>query len=208
MSKSRLVFRLIIGAVLLAPPAVTHAQGQIGAIVGATFSTLRGVDDLDSRTGLLGGLALVLPTSGPLGLEIDGLFVSKGAKGTNTGPDGLKLDYVEVPVLLRLSLAPGLPVSPHVYAGPYLGYQIRCKVQGTSADCDDVPGISTKTVDIGGTAGGGVNVALGGMILTGGLRYSFGVSKVADFDVGTVNESAKNGTFAVYAGLGFRLGSR
>lgn len=208
MSKSRLVFRLIIGAALLVPPAVTQAQGQIGAIVGATFSTLRGVDDLDSRTGLLGGLALVLPTSGPLGLEIDGLFVSKGAKGTNTGPDGLKLDYVEVPVLLRLSLAPGLPVSPHVYAGPYLGYQIRCKVQGTSADCDDVPGISTKTVDIGGTAGGGVNVALGGMILTGGLRYSFGVSKVADFDVGTVNESAKNGTFAVYAGLGFRLGSR
>ena len=74
MSKSRLVFRLIIGAALLVPPAVTQAQGQIGAIVGATFSTLRGVDDLDSRTGLLGGLALVLPTSGPLGLEIDGLF--------------------------------------------------------------------------------------------------------------------------------------
>jgi hypothetical protein len=206
MSKSRLVLRLIICAGLFVPTAVTHAQGQIGAIVGGSFSTLRGIDDLDSHTALFGGLALVLPGSGSLGLEIDGLFVSKGAKGTNTGPDGLKLNYIEVPVLLRLSLAPGLPVSPHVYAGPYLGYQISCKVQGTSADCDDVPGISTKTVDIGGTAGGGVNVAVGGMILTGGLRYSFGVSKVADFDVGTVNESAKNGTFAVYAGLGFRLG--
>lgn len=208
MLKHRSVLRLIIGASLVLPTTAIHAQGQIGAIVGATFSTLRGVDDLDSRTGLLGGLQLVLPSSGPLGLEIDGLFVSKGAKGTNTGPDGLKLDYVEVPVLLRLSLAPGLPVSPHVYAGPYLGYQISCTVQGTSADCDDVPGVSTKTVDIGGTVGGGVNVALGGMILTGGLRYSFGVSKVADFDVGSVNESAKNGVFAVYAGLAFRLGSR
>lgn len=208
MSKSSLVLRFILGAGILAPAGVTHAQGQIGAIVGATFSTLRGVDDLDSRTGLLGGLALVLPTGGALGLEIDGLFVSKGAKGTNTGPDGLELNYVEVPVLLRFSLAPGLPVSPHFYAGPYLGYQISCKVQATSADCDDVPGINTKTVDIGGTAGGGVNVSLGGMILTGGLRYSFGVSKVADFDVGTVNESAKNGTFAVYAGLGFPLGGR
>jgi hypothetical protein len=206
MSKCTSALRLFIGASLFLPAAAVHAQGQFGAIVGATFSTFRGVDDLDSRTGLLGGLSLVLPSSGAFGLEVDALVVSKGAKGTNTGPDGLKLHYVEVPVLLRLSLAPGLPLNPHVYAGPYLGYQISCSVQGTSADCDDVPGISTKTVDIGGTVGGGVNVALGGMILTGGLRYSFGVSKVADFDVGTVNESAKNGVFAVYTGLAFRLG--
>jgi hypothetical protein len=207
MSRAKVVSCLSLLAASLAFPAESaRAQGQVGLMVGATFATLRGIDDLDSRTGLLGGLSIVLPTSGAVGLEIDGLLVSKGAKGTNTGPNGLKLHYLEVPVLLRFSLAPDMPVSPHLYAGPYFGYQINCSVQGTSGDCDDLPGVSTKTVDIGGTLGGGLSFNAGGLVFTGGLRYSFGISKVAEFDIGTVNDSAKNGVFAIYAGLGFPLG--
>ncbi|MGQ0650442.1 MAG: porin family protein [Gemmatimonadaceae bacterium] len=209
MSNRHSCLRLVLGTtVLLAPATVLQAQGQFGAVVGATFATLRGIDGLDSRTGLIGGLSLVLPSSGPLTLQPEFLLVSKGAKGTNNGPDGLKLNYVEVPLFLRLSLSPGASMSPHVYAGPYLGYRISCSVQGPSADCDDVPGVSTRTVDVGGTVGGGLNLGFGPLILTGGLRYSFGVSKVADFEFGSVRESTKNGVFALYTGLSLRLGSR
>lgn len=206
LNRRSLVRLSLCAAAICAPGANVQAQGQFGAVIGATFSTLRGVDDLDSRTGLMGGLSLVLPLAGPVALQPELLFVSKGAKGQNSNVDGIELNYVEIPVLLRLSLAQAALVTPHVYAGPYLGYNISCNVEGTSADCDDVPGVSTKTVDVGGTLGGGVDISLGGLVLTGGLRYSFGVSKVADFDPGLVDESAKNGVFAIYTGLSIRMG--
>ncbi len=199
----RVVLRLLLYATVLLVPASARAQGQIGAVVGATLSTLRGVDGLDSRTGLIGGLSLVF--SGPLALQTGALFVSKGAEGQSSGPDGLELEYLEVPLLLRLAVGGGSGVSPHFYAGPYLGFQIDCTVDGFSGDCDNL-GVSTNSMDIGGIIGGGLDFNLGPLILTGGLRYGFGVSKVADFEFGSVQESAKNGTFAIYTGLAFKLG--
>jgi hypothetical protein len=209
MWSSRRLYAGALGALaLLSVPSTSHAQAQVSAIAGATFSTLRGIDGLDNRTGLIGGLSIVLPSSGLIAFQPELLLVSKGAKGENSGPDGLKLNYLEVPLLFRLQLDVGTGVTPHLYAGPYLGYQISCKVEGIDADCEDTPGVSTKTVDVGGALGGGLSFDLGGALLTTGVRYSFGVSKVADFDVGSVRESAKNGSFALYAGLGVRLGGR
>jgi hypothetical protein len=203
----RVVLRLSLCAIVsLVPARRLVAQGQVGVVVGATFSTLRGVDGLDSRTGLIGGLNLVLAGAGPLALQTGALFVSKGAEGETSGAGGLELSYVEIPVLLRLGISSGTGPSPHIYAGPYFGYQIDCTVEGTSGDCDDVPGVSTKTVDIGGIIGGGLDFSFGPLVLTGGLRYGFGVSKVADFEFGSVRESAKNGTFAIYTGLAIKLG--
>lgn len=207
MSNHRVVLRLLLWtSVVLVPAQRVRAQGQIGAVVGATFSTLRGVDGLDSRTGLIGGLSLVFPSAGPFAWQTGALFVSKGAEGEVSGPDGLKLNYLEVPLMLRLGLGSGSGVRPHVYAGPYFGFQIDCTVERFSGDCDDFPGISTNSVDIGGILGGGLDFSVGPLILTGGVRYGFGVSKVADFEFGSVQESAKNGTFAIYTGLSFKLG--
>ena len=207
MWNQRCLLRLSLSAIaLLVPGASARAQGQIGAIVGATLSTLRGIDGLDSRTGLIGGLSIVLPSTGPFAMQTGALFVSKGADGSTNNVDAIQIDYVEVPLLLRLGLGVGTGPSPHIYAGPYFGYKLDCSVQGTSADCDDVPGVSTKSVDIGGIVGGGLDFAFGPLVLTAGLRYGFGVSNVADFEFGSVRESAKNGTFAIYTGLAIRFG--
>jgi len=198
-----------VAATAMISPATLHAQtGHIGAIVGATYTTLRGVDGLDNRTGLLGGLSVVVPTSGFFTWQPEILLVSKGAKGTNRDESGLKLNYLEIPVLLRLNLNRSGTVHPHLYAGPYFGMQIDCRIKGTSSDCDDVPGVSTKTVDVGGAAGGGLDFDTGPFVLSAGLRYSFGVSTVADFEFDNVRESAKNGAWAIYTGAAIRLGRR
>jgi hypothetical protein len=197
----------LVASLVCVSSSIASAQVQVGGLLGATFSELRGADDLDNRSSLLGGLSLVLPLGDLLRFQPELLFVTKGAEGSDNVP-GVKLSYVEVPLLLRLNLTRGVGIVPHVYAGPYFGLQIDCEVDGTSGDCDNVPGVSTKSVDIGGAVGGGLDFDVGPVVLTGGLRYSFGVSKVADFDFGTAREEAKNGVFAIYAGLGFRLGSR
>jgi hypothetical protein len=207
MMTPRLRTFALAAAVALVPFASAQAQsGHFGAIVGATFSTLRGIDGLDSRTGLIGGLSNVSASGGLFALQSELLFVSKGAKGTNSTSQGLQLDYIEVPIMLRLQPKTEGSIHPHVYAGPYLGFKIDCKVKGTSGDCDDLPGVSTKTVDVGGTMGAGLDFDLGPIVLSGGARYSFGVSSIADFEVQNVKQSAKNGVFALYAGAGIRIG--
>lgn len=208
-SGSRALFASVVAAALaVTTPAMAGAQGgHFGAVVGATFSTLRGIDGLDSRTGLIGGLSNV--SSGSLlALQSELLFVSKGAKGTNSTAQGLQLDYVEVPIMLRLQPMTEGTIHPHVYAGPYVGFKLDCKVKGTTGSCDDLPGVSTKTVDVGGALGGGIDFDLGPLVLTGGMRYSFGVSSVADFDISNVKQSAKNGVFALYTGAAFRIGGK
>ncbi len=182
-------------------------SGHIGIIGGATFSTLDGLKSVDQRTGAMGGLSLVLPLGGSLALQPEALFVSKGAKGpVSTGTGGLSIKYAEVPVLLRISGGGGSMIEPHVYAGPYFGLQVDCSVQSSSASCADLPGVTTKTVDVGGIGGVGLDLKLGGLVLTAGGRYDFGVSKVVEYKASSVKEAARNGTFALYAGLSRSFG--
>ncbi len=200
---------LMCSAMCLALPVVAEAQGgRFGIIGGVNFATLRGLDDVDleRRTGSMGGLSLVLPLGSTFALQTEALLVTAGAQAaSNDG--GISLTYAQVPVLLRLSPAAGSPISPHVYAGPYFGMRIRCQIDtgSTSSDCDDVGDVNTETVDIGGIVGGGLDFSLGGLVLTGGARYGFGVSKVAEFGTGAAREAAKNGSFSVYAGLAVRF---
>ncbi len=181
-------------------------QGKrIGVIAGPTYSSLRGLDDveLDNRTGSMGGLSFVLPLVSFLAFQPEALLVTGGAQPSSGPDDGITLTYAQVPLLLRITPSSGSPIAPHFYAGPYLGLQIRCRVEVDSqtSDCDDAPGISTQTVDVGGILGGGLDLKLGPLVLTGGVRYGFGVSKVAEFELANAREEAKNGIFALYAGL-------
>jgi hypothetical protein len=153
----------------------------------------------------MGGLHLLFPSAGPLALQTGVLFVGKGAEAGDAGTEGVEINYIEIPALIRLKLSDGV-ISPHIYAGPYFGMQISCEFEGTSGDCDEVGNVNTKTVDIGGIVGGGLDFNLGPLVLIGGLRYGFGVSTIADFQFGSVRESAKNGTFAIYTGLAIKLG--
>lgn len=193
--------------VLSAAPAA--AQGtEYSAVVGATFSTLRGVDGLESRSGSLGGLRIVRPLGWTVALQPEFLLVNRGAGATSDffEGEGLDFDAVEIPLALRFSLAPRGTFIPHFYAGPYLGFTVRCTVEGTSTDCDERPGISTRTVDVGGVAGSGLGVAAGPLILSGGLRYGFGVSSLAEFDLDDAREEARHGAWSLYLTGGFRFG--
>jgi hypothetical protein len=202
---------LVALTALAASTLPAQPRSLTSVVAGATFASLRGVDDaqLDQRTGLMAGLSHVRPLAGALALQPELLVVGKGAEqatpvvGTSRGLD---LTYLEMPILLRLAIARDAVLNPHLYAGPYLGLRIRCRIEGRGGDCDDLDGISTRTVDVGGIAGAGVSVQSGRLVLTGGARYGFGASSIADFDLDGARESARNGFFALYVGVGVRSG--
>jgi len=198
-----------IALITLTSQSAFAQSGHIGVIGGATFSTLNGLKSVDQRTGAMGGLSLVLPLGGSVSLQPEALFVTKGARGpVSSSSDGLAIKYAQVPVLLRFSSTRASVIVPHVYVGPYFGLQIDCTVKGSTGSCNDLPGVSTKTVDVGGIAGAGIDLNVGGLVLTGGARYDFGVSKVVEFKTSSVSESARNGAFAIYAGLAVGFGKK
>jgi len=187
-------------------PSENGPGWQASVLLGGTFSSLRDVDGADSRSGSMAGVSLVFPFLGPLRWQPEALVTSRG--GDLNRADGIELSTLEVPVMLRLGLGQRGFLTPHIYAGPYLAIQLECTVEDSSVDCGDRPDIDTNTVDVGGIAGSGVTLRGGPLILTGGLRYGFGVSTLAEFQVDGVAEAARHGGWSLYVGAGLALGGR
>ena len=157
---------LLLSGCAVCIPVVVSAQTSLGIKGGLTYATLSNKSpDFDNRTGFAAGIAIDM-RSGLIGIQPEVLYVQKGvtASGTPSGTSP-KLDYVEVPVLLKLTLGtPGL--QPMVYAGPSAGFRLSCKV--LEANCASG---TVKSTDWSAVLGGGVRIGGNkGLSLEG--RYS------------------------------------
>lgn len=172
-----------------------HAQSMppvtVGVIGGVATTSLVGkdaADDLESLRGVLAGVSAVFATRSKVQIEIDGLYATKGfrSKGPASSFD-FTASYVEMPVLVRLSLAPGARVRPFLAAGPAFGMRIACNVELTSTigtqdwTCRDFERSANTDVgktDLSGVLGAGVELPLGSMQGTVAARYTRGFSSV------------------------------
>ena len=80
--------------------SVSFGQFNLGIKGGVNFANLS-IDDADSRTGYHFGAFAHVPISENIGIQPEVLFSSQGASITDTD---VNLNYVNVPILLRLKL--------------------------------------------------------------------------------------------------------
>jgi len=106
----------------------------------------------------------------------------------------IKLDYIEIPLLLKYSISPGENVCPFVFAGPALGILMSAK-----SDSEDIKSICNST-DIGLVLGGGVEFESGVSI---DLRYDMGMTKVWDVE----GEDYKDKNIVISLMVGYKLPS-
>ncbi|MEO8453489.1 MAG: porin family protein, partial [Gemmatimonadota bacterium] len=147
---------------------------------------------LEGRTGFAAGLGFV--TSGVAGIGVEALFAQRGVK-SDTPTDERKLDYVDVPVYLRL-MVPTPGVRPFAYLGPQISFELRCK-----ANDFDCPDGNRKKTTYAGVIGGGLRFgARRGFSVEG--RYVYGLN---DLKLGTLTDqnSYKTRSFMLMAGLTF-----
>jgi len=174
-------------------PLVPHPT--VGILAGVNLAKVSGndVSGASNRTGFLGGLFVTFHVASGFGIEPEALYSMQGAND-NADDVKLKLDYVQVPVLLRYDFPTHAPAHPYLMVGPSFGFKIQCKLDSGSAsgDCKDFD-VTPKSFDMGGTAGAGV--AFGKLSVS--ARYTMGFSKIAD------NFDAKNRVISVLAGLAF-----
>jgi hypothetical protein len=208
---------VLLSAALLATPALGAAQApSLGVRAGLNMASFAGrrIVEADYRAGLSLGASLTIPVAGSFAIQPEVLFSRKGAKrsaydyddmpqdGFSAPPVGVYLsektshDYLEIPVLLKLSPAqPGDVVRPIFFAGPTAGFLLGVK-ETFGSDYKE----HLKSADFGLVFGGGVE--MGKLSLDG--RYNLGLSSVAkdfDSDIGVIAGDIENRGFTLLVGV-------
>jgi hypothetical protein len=112
----------------------------------------------------------------------------------------LDVDYIEIPVLLRLSAPTPGPVAFRLLAGPVASFKVDEKISTTGLVGYTLDSDQVKTADYGLAAGAAVAFRSGTMSVVAEGRYTLGLADVSDLPFGG---EVKNG--AIYATLGLEF---
>jgi len=211
---------LIRGAVLIASltlASVTPVEAQltIGAKGGLSIARFTGssLDRSEWARGITGGVFLTSRLAEELSFQAEVMYVRKGAAisfthGSMPRSGTLRLDYLEVPVLLRVDWPQQRLASLHLIGGPAIAIGLKC-----SFDDDDSVSVAcasgglplgTHTLDGGMLAGAGLDLDLDGARIVTEVRFAFGLMTIdADQDIGRTNEA-----FTLVMGIAVPVGAR
>lgn len=158
---------------------------------------------MENLTGLVGGVYFNMGL-GPLSFQPEILYARMGMKYSFEGATiEYQTNYIQVPLLLKVSVIPAGPIRPVVYAGGYGSYLLSAKGVMTSeegSDSGDLDDMYQK-YDYGLVGGAGVEFKLPGVKLSLEGRYNLGLANVMkDAEPGT---SLKNRSIMVLMGVGF-----
>ncbi len=188
----------LVALALFAAPASAQTSFLLkGGLNTAFFS---GEDALiyDPRLGASGGAGLRFDIGPSLGVQVEALYSQEGAEQDN-GAGTYKLDYLDIPILLRAALPLSRYADAGLYAGPQIGIPVRAEFAPDRGPKEDE---QTRT-DIG--------VALGADYWSGpvgvDLRYVIGLQDAFDDEIDGVPVDplfVRNQAFTV--SLGYRFG--
>jgi hypothetical protein len=202
----------IVAALVSVPAQRADAQlVSFGVMGGASLSTFTGdrLADAKNNTGFIAGAFVRI---GALGFAVQpGVFyTTKSAKFTDPSfgstQNTTQLDYIQIPVVIRLSL----PMHLYVGAGLAVGFKLGCKVSFDassntpgSQDCADATATTPgpKSTEFSGIAEAGINFgkfSLGGRADVG---ISNAIEAINSNDVNTANFRTR--TISIVAAIRF-----
>ncbi len=208
----RIIFVLLAIALIatfLFPGAVFGRKlTEIGLKAGLSIADYKGGwPDTDSRMGFCGGAFITCSINEMFAVQTEFLFSMKGADlGEKVRTDEFGniietssvrevLNYLEIPVLGKLSVLPQSCVKPNLFAGPSFALKLSGKHKVGSQETDIE---YLKDTDYGLVLGGGVDFELGQGQLTVDARYTLGLAKIYDSGI-----DVKNRAISVMLGYSF-----
>ncbi len=206
MKRSLFVVLVVLAVAVLLPQALQAGIGIKGGLSLAKFE-IKSTEPLPFSFSNLkfatGGIYFGI-NLGIISIQPEVLYTRMGARYA-VDADSLeyRLDYVQVPVLLKVNVIPVGPIRPFIYAGGYGAYLIKADgvmtVGGTTAK-EDITDEYLRT-DYGAVAGAGVCFKLPGVALTAEGRYNLGLQNIAKNPA--PGDSLKNRSVMVLVGIGF-----
>jgi opacity protein-like surface antigen len=151
----------------------------------------------ENRVAFAGGLFAGIRVTPSFLIQPEVLYTQKGARYEVAGEEAvIKLDYVEVPVLLKGRFGSG-GVKPSVFAGPAMAIKVsgKSEFRGEEEDAEDV-----KSTDFGVVFGAGLDFAVGSGAFTIDARYTLGLTTFVDVPD---PDDVKNGVWTFSVGYAF-----
>ncbi len=196
--------KLFFVAVMMLASVATFAQNEVGQItlmpkVGVSLADLQGADNSKLRVGAVAGVEMEYGVTDMFGLSVGALYSMQGAKGKEDGATAtLKADYINIPILANVYVAPGLAVKLGIQPGFNINSKAEVKQGGASAEVD--AGDYTNTFDFSIPVG--VSYQFNNFVIDG--RYNWGLTKVYKSDSG-LSDDLKNSVFQITVGYKFAL---
>lgn len=173
--------KLIAIAALLISSVATFAQQPVGSFsiqpkVGLNIASLTKTDDADPRFGLVAGAEFMYQASDMLGVSFGALYSMQGCTGTTDelGKDvdvTLKLDYINIPILANVYVAPGFAVKLGLQPAFCINNKIKGKSGSTSVQTDGI--FDENTFELSMPIG--LSYEFSNFVIEG--RYNFGLTK-------------------------------
>ncbi|MCI9846465.1 porin family protein [Flavobacterium pectinovorum] len=191
---------------LTASFGMLHAQDnnvntEFGIKGGVNMSNFynEDADDKNMLFGFNAGLYATLPISDFVAIQPELLFTTRGSEleynGLVSGSTKFKLNYIELPLLVRVNLTKNF----NIHAGGYASYLVSSKITG-EGDIDFEQEFDTDNFnkfDAGIAAGVGLDFNP----ISVGLRYNYGLTTfIKD---GDNSSDLKNTNFSLY--LSYKL---
>ena len=206
----------VLAVVLLTVGITNLIQAQkssasVGLKGGLNMSNLytKDVDDENVLIGINIGLFAELPITSSLALQPEVSFTTKGAElqydnAFAQGTGKFRLNYLEVPLLLKANLTENF----NVHFGPYAAFLVDSKITNESSDGsynfeDNIDEDDLNKFDYGLAAGIGFDFDSFGI----GARYNYGLNTVGKertvLGQTSTFPDSKNSVLSVYAEIKF-----
>ena len=188
---------LMLASALVLAAGSLYAQSVSGGLkAGVNFANQNWEDasgvDFKSRTGFHAG-AFATINFGTIGIQPEIIYNSVGSKAeTAIGDLTTKLDYVTIPIMVRVNFAKVF----NIHAGPQFGILTSAK-QEFGGDKEDIKD-ELKSSDLGLGVGAGLDLPMG---LVASVRYNIGLSDIGDSDA--ISGAIKNNVLQI--SLGYNL---
>ena len=204
--------------------AAGSASGQVLTLTGGVVRA-GSSESSDTGLGLVIGGHFSVPVADRFSLQagatytqrfVDG-FAFQGFSGVTQTITEIqtRIDYLEIPILLKVNFLADAPISPHVLLGPAVGIKVRCIVKTTTsffdpfgaslsadeteASCPD--NAAPRAVQIDGRVGLGVDVEVSsGLTAVADVSYSLGLTTIFP------DSSGKSRALIVRVGVALPIG--
>ncbi|MDO5637902.1 MAG: porin family protein [Myroides sp.] len=203
----------LLGLVAFSTSALAQQEVKFGPKAGVNFATVNGKDTDEAKMmiGFHVGAFAEIKFNEQFAIQPEILYSAQGSKyeGTFNNVE-YKYDYINVPILAKYYIVPSFAVE----AGPYVGFLMSAKAEGTinymgenvSIDSDEKD--FSNSIDFGVGAGVSFNLENGFFV---GARYNLGLTKIGKENSQTIGGveisrealDTKNGVIQV--GVGYKF---
>jgi hypothetical protein len=201
----KLTLVLMIAAVMIFAASPLFAEGMMFGIKGGlNIANLSGddVEGTSAKTAMAVGGFMCYNFTEIFAVQPEVLFSMKGAKETDDSEDiNWKINYIEIPILLKVNLPTEGKIDPSLYAGPGFGLLLSSKMSNSGeVDMKD----ETASMDIGIIAGAAVAYQMEKGALSLEARYEVGMTTLAKNEDDTGSKpDVKNSVISIMVGYAF-----